>query len=1137
MSNQYWLLILVIIVILIGIVVLFREYTIRNTVGGFPTDSSVAKPTLDFPAIEGLIDLTEKTVREVNASVKVNDINGNPLSFSVSDAEMPEYIDLLKNQIQVNKEMGTKDLGYSYKGTYWDGPNRRLPNRLDNVGNADDCKKQAIAKGYNIYGLQYYGECWAGNDQGRAISYGKTRNQNPVGNLGEGWQNNVYMKSIDTVENISGTGYADLVSWMLQNGITDFKTLKQLVDINTSQSGFSTMTEGFREGLGPPAGQKPDSSKLPLPIVTPLASNGVKNEPTINSILDCAKESGFQIVKDDVPQLKSIIGSSTSSKKNCGQFKSNVSNGFMNSSQLGVLRAQLTKLGLPETISIDTAITKFNKQLKVPQKGYLATLLSSPAFVNACKNFGLSERKAKLLNVIDLAEKMGVSENTTQKERLSFADFVNETRIIGLNVDNMDGFDKACQHFYYNIDSTAQTRAKFKRFINECFDFDKKTNKKGMDRFIANVKLLKEKHKLHYIYYTHLIDYLNTCLQQKIITSLGGDMNTLFNTFTEYYYIYEGKTPSKTPLTHINLKIQNFIEVIKKNSKCTKPLGDFNQFLQKNIATNTGKSNICTSQIGGSKPQGMTTLQDAYDYGNPSNQRDKQDSIVEGMENNKVGLNTVYTSLGVTNTQQIPVDMNGKKMSENELDGFLQSSFRLISGQQGQDDKLLLLRTFANMQMPMNQLTDCINILKSFGIVSMDTFKQIFEILVKMGISSYTDITQFLTTLTKFGVSFATLSAFSDVMKKFGLDYTVHKDLYYPIFKLLSAYGIQYRMSMYDSCNTKFTNFVNNLNDDGIYFSVNETREQSFYVAYTIASLLLRLNNSQPPNPRVDYNSLTDDQKRKLDKNMRDLIIARNKQLYSSAYGSSTFMQCNNQFPSKISNLDSIANDYKPVPKFLFELDEKTGKETPMFAGIIIPENTYPVSTKILKTRLTYAFSFANLPNKDSTATDAFANFSYDNMIVPNLTHAEYAQFKSKNPNLLPSVVMSRLYMKLYAQAKSHKDKREYLGYNGYVELLNTIRTLPYLSFRMIAKTIRSQTNADGTNPKYDEYNNPDYRHFNDGVAPIYPETGDFGSEYQEDDDEDESSGTISNTVSGSGLGKKTPAPVSLKSNAFTYKK
>jgi hypothetical protein len=371
-------------------------------------------------------------------------------------------------------------------------------------------------------------------------------------------------------------------------------------------------------------------------------------------------------------------------------------------------------------------------------------------------------------------------------------------------------------------------------------------------------------------------------------------------------------------------------------------------------------------------------------------------------------------------------------------------------------------------------------------------------------------------------------------MKKFGLDYTVHKDIYYPILQILSAYGIQYRMSMYDSCNTKFTNFVNNLNDDGIYFSVHETREQTYYVAYTIVNLLLRLNNSQPPNPQTDYNSLTDDQKRKFDKNMRDLIIARNKQLYSAMYGSSTFMQCNNQFPSAISNSDSIANDYKPVPEFLFELNEK-GNETPMFAGIIIPENTYPVSTKILKKRLTYAFSFANLPNNDSIPTDAFAKFSYDNMIVPNLTHAEYTQFKSKTPNLLPTVVMSRLYMKLYAQAKSHKDKREYLGYNGYVELLNTIRTLPYLSFRMIAKTIRSQTNADGTNPKYDNYNDSEFRHFNDGIAPIYPETGDFGSEYQEDGDDDGSSGTISKTVSGSRWVKKTSAP-GAKSTPFTYK-
>jgi hypothetical protein len=82
---------------------------------------------------------------------------------------------------------------YTYEGCFGDcGPQgRALPVRLGNVREVEDCYTQARNKNFKKFGLQYYGECWVGNENDDAKRYGP-RDDVGCGELGSGCTNQVY---------------------------------------------------------------------------------------------------------------------------------------------------------------------------------------------------------------------------------------------------------------------------------------------------------------------------------------------------------------------------------------------------------------------------------------------------------------------------------------------------------------------------------------------------------------------------------------------------------------------------------------------------------------------------------------------------------------------------------------------------------------------------------------------------------------------------------------------------------------------------------------------------------------------------------------------------------------------------------
>ena len=98
---------------------------------------------------------------------------------------------------------------YQYVGCYGDAPSRTFDTYLVNVGSVQECFNEAIANGFQYFGLQYGGECRVSNSLpsikkygvcGQCAAYGCA---NPTcscstvkcangDNCGDGWANAVY---------------------------------------------------------------------------------------------------------------------------------------------------------------------------------------------------------------------------------------------------------------------------------------------------------------------------------------------------------------------------------------------------------------------------------------------------------------------------------------------------------------------------------------------------------------------------------------------------------------------------------------------------------------------------------------------------------------------------------------------------------------------------------------------------------------------------------------------------------------------------------------------------------------------------------------------------------------------------------
>jgi len=81
--------------------------------------------------------------------------------------------------------------GYEYMGCWRDSWDRALPYMLGQVQSREQCADLANSAGMNTFGVQYYGQCWAGmNPTHNYQRHGAAGN---CSILGDGWTNQVYL--------------------------------------------------------------------------------------------------------------------------------------------------------------------------------------------------------------------------------------------------------------------------------------------------------------------------------------------------------------------------------------------------------------------------------------------------------------------------------------------------------------------------------------------------------------------------------------------------------------------------------------------------------------------------------------------------------------------------------------------------------------------------------------------------------------------------------------------------------------------------------------------------------------------------------------------------------------------------------
>jgi hypothetical protein len=119
------------------------------------------------------------------------------LSLGACVAEAPEAEAPEAEEVASTEQALTS---YEYVGCFFDSTTRALPTLLrENGANVETCAVMADAAGAPYFGLQWYGQCWAGSSPGLVQSYQSECNtrcdSNNAETCGGGWRNSVYART------------------------------------------------------------------------------------------------------------------------------------------------------------------------------------------------------------------------------------------------------------------------------------------------------------------------------------------------------------------------------------------------------------------------------------------------------------------------------------------------------------------------------------------------------------------------------------------------------------------------------------------------------------------------------------------------------------------------------------------------------------------------------------------------------------------------------------------------------------------------------------------------------------------------------------------------------------------------------
>ena len=1080
MANGYWLFLILLLSIIVITFFLVKERGILY--GTSP------------PTTEGYANAESIVLAPENLAISVNGKTFTPPSAGTSD--LTEYINYISTHEFPTKITVVPET-VNPIGNFQDGAARRLPFLVDGgKNNPESCRQKAKSQGHLISGVQWYGECWGGDDVDLAKSYGANPNYPNTSdfNYGRGWNN--YITVSQPTINASITGYSDLVKWFIENGIYNYTDLKTY----TGKSGFQGK-EGFVEGLswGGFSWPVPSNTQGAVPSNTqgvyggappggvissnsPTAQTGTTSIMNNSQLTTLANSYKFTLSPGEDAQLllKELKMASDANYSYDQFFKICTNYKIKSTIEVKKARNVLTSIGFDTTNTILDGITYMNSI------GVTKENLFTDSFVKPYQAFNLGPDNKKLPGVIKLAYTIGVSEKTGSKFR--FADFVSATQkldptINASNYDTQDGYRDLITTVYGSRTTDNASSDDFNTFISSVKNFDNtQTSGIGALRNFRD-KVITKYGMTGYTAYKNMLIFLSTN-HIKIIGSMSDFMSKFYKYYDLTSYAYnnpQGAGGHKA----FDQCIQNFVKEILNQNRSDNPFKltkdyNFSDFIDRLNSMNVQMAQITSSTDG--KKTYEDYLRDSFTGYTPGNIEPFSGvSIVEG--NVPGGYTNHLKNMGANTLDSIDIG-TGASIKENDLDSLLQSTF----GATSQENKMKVIQFYDSIGMQTTDITECNNLLKNFGINSMNTLNTLKQSLNDIHLTNYQNIKHFLNTIYNFGVKFSTLNAFTKDLSSFGVDFNKNQEKFYNLLKVLTNYDITYTKSTYDSCNTKFSNFVNNLVSDSVTI---------IFFDLIVSPLLKVLNDGvEPTNPPSNAA-----EKNRINRNMRDLIILRSKSLYDGTsfnQDSGSFGKCNIQIPANppmTSEFKSDKHKYTITGGTRFLVENHNGKDKPMFLNEIIPDD-YLIDPIRLKKRLFYAYVLAqkNLSNKGPIPIP----FNYHG-IVSLLTPKEYTQFKTPTPQLIPSSVMSALYANIRIKMNQSLAKNDYSEFNSYIDTANFIRTLPYYSFRLIASEIYSNTDDKGKTPKYDDYQDIAYRSITKGVAPFYDESAILESPYFDD--------------------------------------
>jgi hypothetical protein len=98
----------------------------------------------------------------------------------------------IKQPLQCKAPFGNPVSGgeYEYKGCYRDDISRTISNDLGGTQSTDECWNRVKAKGFNVMGRQYFGQCFGGNN----TDWDRLGTAGCCEPIGGAWTNQVYVK-------------------------------------------------------------------------------------------------------------------------------------------------------------------------------------------------------------------------------------------------------------------------------------------------------------------------------------------------------------------------------------------------------------------------------------------------------------------------------------------------------------------------------------------------------------------------------------------------------------------------------------------------------------------------------------------------------------------------------------------------------------------------------------------------------------------------------------------------------------------------------------------------------------------------------------------------------------------------------